>query len=200
MQCCLGFGRKESRDPPYTKVEQSGLLVGDTGSSKYSSVDEFLNHHKAVHSDAINLWTNPDDVTHTLEEDDRVLMTLLQESESCTSSQEREQIEKEVNKIRNERKATQKRWKGILIGLGFDQEADRLLDVHTIVPENDSSNPREVRAPEILRHLVQESNIFGHSSTQAARYIVVLDRLLDLDVADSFLLTAIRQYPKAMET
>lgn len=40
-----------------------------------------------MHGDDINLWTNPDDVTHSIEEDDRALMTLLQENQSCTSSQ-----------------------------------------------------------------------------------------------------------------
>lgn len=202
LQCCFGVKQREDReDDQYRKIteEDSNLLNGARPlGSKYSSVEEFLNHRKSFHEDAINLWTNPDDVSHSIEEDDRALYTLLQEKDSCKDSQRREQCEVEIQRIRGERETTLQRWKRVLVDLGFDREADKLLAVHTTVHSGDQSNVEGSQASSLHHRLVEESDIFGQRSTQAVRYTAVLERLLDLDIADSFVTMAIREYPKQL--
>ncbi|XP_032802274.2 uncharacterized protein LOC116938771 [Petromyzon marinus] len=90
-------------------------------------------------------------------------------------------------------KEVQWRWKMILSKLGFEGETTVLL---TVTPRGSMSDgPNAERALNMLTHLSVRTAIFHPLDVPPVRYLVVLDRLLLLDVAEEFVAEAERLYP-----
>ncbi|XP_022084580.1 melanoregulin-like, partial [Acanthaster planci] len=148
-------------------------------------------------TDDLNLWTNPDDVNHVISEDDRQLSELLDRRRKAFSREEETLLHGKIEEIRKVRKKVQDRWKRVLSELGFVDEQNKLVAVSSVT--RTASPNTSVRAYNLHDKLVRETSIFGDAPTQRHRYAVILDRLLDLDIADDFFEAAHELYPKRAE-
>uniref|UniRef100_S4RHM8 Uncharacterized protein n=1 Tax=Petromyzon marinus TaxID=7757 RepID=S4RHM8_PETMA len=81
----------------------------------------------------------------------------------------------------------------VLRAAGFEGETTVLL---TVTPRGSMSDgPNAERALNMLTHLSVRTAIFHPLDVPPVRYLVVLDRLLLLDVAEEFVAEAERLYP-----
>ncbi|XP_071943569.1 melanoregulin-like [Antedon mediterranea] len=144
----------------------------------------------------INIWSIPDDYTHIEADDDRELYELIQQHSGLPpGSPQYSDVEAKINSIRAIRKETQKRWKAVLQLLGFSKSVEDLVSVTGLA----TSAMREGISHEtyILFHeLEDETAIFTEGNSQPDRYLIVMNRLVDLDIGKDFVKMAKRSFPR----
>ncbi|CAL8371767.1 unnamed protein product [Arctogadus glacialis] len=87
---------------------------------------------------------------------------------------------------------TEKRWKKILLQLGYQSEVESLLGMNS-PRDRRQSLPR---AEELLQHLRDHSALFPPGGGPQNRYLHVMDCLVSLDSAEDFIRLATEKYPK----
>ncbi|XP_059204001.1 melanoregulin [Centropristis striata] len=141
-----------------------------------------------------NLWSEPGDPSHSERADDRVLYSLLQaRNKTRMGSTGYRRLSVDIEAMRDTRREVREKWKTILENLGFMAEADSLLTVSAGASNDRMRNAPAARA--LLHTLHTETSIFCTKEPPPERYLLILDRLLYLDIAEDFLAKARRFYP-----
>ncbi|XP_049925053.1 melanoregulin [Epinephelus moara] len=141
-----------------------------------------------------NLWSEPGDPSHSERQDDRVLYSLLQaRNKTRMGSTGYRRLSVDIEAMRDTRREVRDKWKTILENLGFMAEADSLLTVSAGASNDRMRNAPAARA--MLKTLHTETSIFSSREPPPERYLLILDRLLYLDIAEDFLAKAKRFYP-----
>ncbi|KAI9539590.1 hypothetical protein NQZ68_005672 [Dissostichus eleginoides] len=141
-----------------------------------------------------NLWSEPGDPSHSERQDDRVLYGLLQaRTKTRMGSTGYRRLSVDIEAMRDTRREVRDKWRQILENLGFMAEADSLLNVSAGASHDRMRNAPAAR--DLLHTLHTETSLFSSRETPPERYLLILDRLLYLDVADDFLAKAKRFYP-----
>ncbi|XP_049417232.1 melanoregulin [Epinephelus fuscoguttatus] len=141
-----------------------------------------------------NLWSEPGDPSHSERQDDRVLYSLLQaRNKTRMGSTGYRRLSVDIEAMRDTRREVRDKWKTILENLGFMAEADSLLTVSAGASNDRMRNAPAARA--MLKTLHSETSIFNSREPPPERYLLILDRLLYLDIAEDFLAKAKRFYP-----
>ncbi|XP_040292223.1 melanoregulin-like [Bufo bufo] len=150
---------------------------------------------KRRRAEEANLWNEPQDVSHTERDDDRDLYNLLQKrARTRRGSEGYRRLSFDISAHRQIRKDVKDRWRVLLDNLGFRNEADSLLNVHSNTSYNSMRNPTEAR--HLLNLLAEETSIFEQPNLPPPeRYLFVLDRLIVLDMGTEFVSIARRFYP-----
>ncbi|XP_038635818.1 melanoregulin [Scyliorhinus canicula] len=145
-------------------------------------------------SEQTNLWSEPQDTSHTERDDDRELYNMLQKrAKTRRGSQGYRRLSIDIHAARQERRDVLEKWKMILENLGFYAESEMLLNVTSV--SSYSSMRNAPQAKKLLDILAEETSIF-ENKMPAERYIFVLDRLITLDAAEDFLSKARIYYPQ----
>ncbi|KAK5855969.1 hypothetical protein PBY51_007597 [Eleginops maclovinus] len=141
-----------------------------------------------------NLWSEPGDPSHSERKDDRVLYSLLQaRNKTPMGSTGYRRLSVDIEAMRDTRREVRDKWKQILENLGFMAEADSLLTVSAGASHDRMRNAPAAR--ELLHTLHTETSLFSSRQPPPERYLLILDRLLYLDIAEDFLAKAKRFYP-----
>ncbi|XP_075936208.1 melanoregulin [Anarhichas minor] len=141
-----------------------------------------------------NLWSEPGDRSHSERPDDRVLYGLLQaRTKTRMGSTGYRRLSVDIEAMRDTRREVREKWKQILENLGFMAEADSLLNVSAGASHDRMRNAPAAR--ELLHTLHTETSVFYSREPPPERYLLILDRLLYLDIAEDFLAKAKRFYP-----
>ncbi|KAM8845930.1 melanoregulin [Spinachia spinachia] len=141
-----------------------------------------------------NLWSEPGDRSHSERPDDRVLHTLLQaRNKTRMGSTGYRRLSVDIEAMRDTRREVREKWKIILENLGFTAEADSLLGVSVGASLDGMRNAPAAR--QLLQTLHTDTSLFPSREPPPERYLLILDRLLYLDVAEDFLAKAKRFYP-----
>ncbi len=181
--------------PPW--CDHTYNIISSPGRNGNGSIVDGVIASRRSATDDLNLWTNPDDVTHSISEDDKLLSEMLDERRKATTREGELIWHQKVEEVRQVRKKLQNRWKRVLTELGFADEQDNLLAVSSVTK---TATPNtSVKAYHLHAVLVQETSIFGDGPVQRHRYAVILDRLRDLDITDDFLEAAKELFPKITE-
>ncbi|XP_071788589.1 melanoregulin-like [Asterias amurensis] len=188
--CCRRDNNYDQLDEPNS--EASPLVRNGNG----SLVDGVIASRRSA-TDDLNLWTNPDDVTHSISEDDQLLSEMLDERRKATTRESELMWHQKVEEVRKVRKKLQDRWKRVLMELGFADEQTNLVAVSSVTKT--AAPNTSVKAYYLHDVLVRETSIFGDGPVQRHRYAVILDRLRDLDITDDFLEAAKELFPKKIE-
>ncbi|XP_066300199.1 melanoregulin-like isoform X2 [Branchiostoma lanceolatum] len=151
---------------------------------------------RRLKDDDLNIWHDPQDRTHMETDEDLELYNLIRRRDECPrGSDEWSHLNFDIHTVRTRRREIRDRWVKILELLGFDdlQEIDNILTVTAVTKETISQ-----RAKDLFSELAVESSIFGVSSTNPTRYLYVLERLIDIDLAQTFAETAKELYPSSL--
>ncbi|XP_074512309.1 melanoregulin [Sebastes fasciatus] len=141
-----------------------------------------------------NLWSEPGDPSHSERDDDRTLYSLLQaRNQTRMGSTGYRRLSVNIESMRDTRREVRDKWKQILENLGFMAEADSLLNVSAGASHDRMRNAQAAR--DLLHTLHTETSLFSSREPPPERYLLILDRLLYLDIAEDFLATAKRFYP-----
>ncbi|XP_068434074.1 melanoregulin [Clinocottus analis] len=141
-----------------------------------------------------NLWSEPGDRSHSERPDDRVLYGLLQaRTKTRMGSTGYRRLSVDIEAMRDTRREVREKWKTILENLGFMAEADSLLNVSAGASHDRMRNAPAAR--DLLQTLHSETSLFYSKEPPPERYLLILDRLLYLDIAEDFLAKAKRFYP-----
>ncbi|TNN85957.1 Melanoregulin [Liparis tanakae] len=163
--CCCCTG-----DDDEDEDEKQPLLPQDP-------LDYFNQEVQKRRDEETNLWSEPGDRSHSERPDDRGYRRLSVDIEA----------------MRDTRREVREKWKIILENLGFMAEADSLLNVSAGASHDRMRNAPAAR--ELLQTLHTETSVFYRREPPPERYLLILDRLLYLDIADDFLAKAKRFYP-----
>ncbi|XP_007899638.1 melanoregulin [Callorhinchus milii] len=181
QMCCCSCGEQEPEEK--TPIISETLLY-------------FGREAKRRRAEEANLWSEPQDTSHTERDDDRELYNLLQKrAKTRRGSQGYRRLSFDIHSVRQVRRDVLGKWKMILEVLGFHKEADSLLTVTSTTSYNNLRNPTE--AKHLLELLSQDTSIFDNKMP-AERYIFVLDRLIILDIAQDFMMKAKNYYPREL--
>ncbi|XP_037648387.1 melanoregulin [Sebastes umbrosus] len=141
-----------------------------------------------------NLWSEPGDPSHSERDDDRTLYSLLQaRNQTRMGSTGYRRLSVNIESMRDTRREVRDKWKQILENLGFMAEADSLLNVSAGASHDRMRNAQAAR--DMLHTLHTETSLFSSREPPPERYLLILDRLLYLDIAEDFLAKAKRFYP-----
>ncbi|XP_054463447.1 melanoregulin [Anoplopoma fimbria] len=141
-----------------------------------------------------NLWSEPGDPSHSERDDDRVLYGLLQaRTKTRMGSTGYRRLSVDIEAMRDTRREVREKWKQILENLGFMAEADSLLTVSAGASHDRMRNAPAAR--DLLHTLHTETSLFSNKEPPPERYLLILDRLVYLDIAEDFLAKAKRFYP-----
>ncbi|KAL6103190.1 uncharacterized protein ACO6RY_02641 [Pungitius sinensis] len=156
---------------------------------------EFFNQEVQKRRDEeTNLWSEPGDRSHSERPDDRVLYSLLQaRNKTRMGSTGYRRLSVDIEAVRDTRREVRDKWKIILENLGFMAEADSLLAVTAGASLDGMRNAPAAR--QLLQTLHTETSLFYSREPPPERYLLILDRLLYLDIAEDFLAKAKRFYP-----
>ncbi|KAM6913505.1 melanoregulin [Lycodopsis pacificus] len=179
--CCCCAGDDDDDDEKQPLVPQDPL--------------EYFNREVQKRRDEeTNLWSEPGDRSHSERPDDRVLYGLLQaRTKTRMGSTGYRRLSVGIEAMRDTRREVREKWKQILENLGFMAEADSLLNVSAGASHDRMRNAPAAR--ELLHTLHTETSVFYSREPPPERYLLILDRLLYLDIAEDFLATAKRFYP-----
>nr|XP_006636897.2 PREDICTED: melanoregulin-like isoform X1 [Lepisosteus oculatus] len=160
-----------------------------------SSGSDYGSDRKTQRAEDWNLWSSPQDSSHTESDDDRELYNLLiMRNEVDKNTEVWEKLNYDIHTFRYIRREVKARWKKILLKLGFQKEVDTLLSVNKQSTLSDSGNFTKAR--EYLSKLLEETSLFPKGCEAQERYLIVMDRLVSLDSAEDFLKLAMKKYPK----
>ncbi|XP_072174081.1 melanoregulin-like [Diadema setosum] len=184
-----------------TPNESSSLLgngrvgyIPDQHPNDGTLVDAYIASYRSWEDD-VNLWSDPYDITHTRCDQDKELDSLIRKWRTTASQSEKKTIYEKIQAIRQTRKRVQERWLKVLIKLGFEADAGRLVSISRASGMAAPEPPTE-KATDFHHLLVYQTAIFGDAEVQDRRYTIILDRLIDLDVADDFIQLARQMYPR----
>ncbi|XP_068574961.1 melanoregulin [Cebidichthys violaceus] len=179
--CCCCAGDNDDDDEKQPLVPQDPL--------------EYFNREVQKRRDEeTNLWSEPGDRSHSERPDDRVLYGLLQaRNKTRMGSTGYRRLSVDIEAMRDTRREVREKWKQILENLGFMAEADSLLNVSAGASHDRMRNAPAAR--ELLHTLHTETSLFSSREPPPERYLLILDRLLYLDIAEDFLAKAKRFYP-----
>ncbi|KAK9535342.1 hypothetical protein VZT92_007727 [Zoarces viviparus] len=179
--CCCCAGDDDDDDEKQPLVPQDPL--------------EYFNREVQKRRDEeTNLWSEPGDRSHSERPDDRVLYGLLQaRTKTRMGSTGYRRLSVDIEAMRDTRREVREKWKQILENLGFMAEADSLLNVSAGASHDRMRNAPAAR--ELLHTLHTETSVFYSREPPPERYLLILDRLLYLDIAEDFLAKAKRFYP-----
>ncbi|XP_078662473.1 melanoregulin-like [Branchiostoma floridae x Branchiostoma belcheri] len=191
LTCC--FRGEPSMLKDERQEETQPLLTRDRGGSihYYDQLPA-----RRLKDDDLNIWHDPHDRTHMETDEDLELYNLIRRRDECPrGSDEWSHLNFDIHTVRTRRREIRDRWVKILERLGFDdlQEIDNILTVTGVTKETISQG-----AKDLFNELASESSIFGVSSTNPARYLYVLERLIDIDLAQAFVETAKQLYPSSL--
>ncbi|XP_035658358.1 melanoregulin-like [Branchiostoma floridae] len=191
LTCCFRGEPSMLRDERLE--EKQPLLTRDRGDSihYYDQLPA-----RRLKDDDLNIWHDPQDRTHMETDEDLELYNLIRRRDECPrGSDEWSHLNFDIHTVRTRRREIRDRWVKILEMLGFDdlQEIDNILTVTAVTKETISQG-----AKDLFNELSEESSIFGVSSTKPARYLYVLERLIHIDLAQTFVETAKQLYPSSL--
>ncbi|XP_034396181.1 melanoregulin [Cyclopterus lumpus] len=180
--CCCCAGDDDDDDD-----EKQPLLPQDP-------LEYFNQEVQKRRDEETNLWSEPGDRSHSERPDDRVLYTLLQaRTKTRMGSTGYRRLSVDIEAMRDTRREVREKWKTILENLGFMAEADSLLNVSAGASHDRMRNAPAAR--DLLHTLHTETSVFYSREPPPERYLLILDRLLYLDIAEDFLAKAKRFYP-----
>nr|XP_006821573.1 PREDICTED: melanoregulin-like [Saccoglossus kowalevskii] len=112
------------------------------------------------------------------------------------------QYDLEINSIRQQRRDIEERWKTVLRGLGFVDEVETgILSPISTYSKQHSTISKSVQARDLYGRLVKESAMFSGCrwQGQSQRYLIIIERLIDLETAEDFVEAALELYPREKE-
>ncbi|XP_041460085.1 melanoregulin-like isoform X2 [Lytechinus variegatus] len=202
--CCPWMSRKHRQK--YDEIDDSDASTNRRGATEASSllrngddslVDAYIASYRSWEDD-VNLWSDPYDVTHTNISQDRELDGLIRDWRKATTNMEKKVIYDKVQAIRRERKLVRDRWQKVLEKFGFASQAEHLVSISGASGMTQPLPPSD-QALNLHHVLVYQTDIFGDTEVQDRRYGLILDRLIEVDIADDFVVLAKKMYPKEPE-
>ncbi|TDH03182.1 hypothetical protein EPR50_G00160390 [Perca flavescens] len=180
--CCCDSGDDDDEDE-----EKQPLIPQDP-------LEYFNREVQKRRDEETNLWSEPGDPSHSERDDDRVLYGLLQaRNKTRMGSTGYRRLSIGIDAMRDTRREVRDKWKTVMENLGFTAEADSLLTVSAGASYDRMRNAPAARA--MLNTLHSETSIFSSREPPPERYLLILDRLLYLDIAEDFLEKARSFYP-----
>ncbi|XP_054751820.2 melanoregulin-like isoform X2 [Lytechinus pictus] len=202
--CCPWMSRRHRQK--YDEIDDSDASTNRKGATEASSllrngddslVDAYIASYRSWEDD-VNLWSDPYDVTHTKISQDRELDGLIRDWRKATTNMEKRVIYDKVQAIRRERKLVRDRWQKVLEKLGFASQAENLVSI-SVASGITQPLPPSDQALNLHHVLVYQTDIFGDTEVQDKRYGLILDRLIEVDIADDFVVLAKKMYPQKPE-